>query len=185
MEPGKGGHYISLLKHDFDLLMHHIYPFGLALFCNDVIESLNRFLKLAYTEHSSRGGGALADDGIDPETGLPNKHFYAQSTNLVQCFEWVFLYFDIYLVVHGHPRPRASQATVAFEPSVARAPTLRRPAQLKPSKTLQHARQADRHPTRHHEQQVSPCPSQLHGPMHPPHALPPPPPSRFATQLPS
>ena len=57
MEPGKGGHYISLLKHDFDLLMHHIYPFGLALFCNDVIESLNRFLKLAYTEHSSRGGG--------------------------------------------------------------------------------------------------------------------------------
>ena len=127
MEPGKGGHYISLLKHDFDLLMHHIYPFGLALFCNDVIESLNRFLKLAYTEHSSRGGGALADDGIDPGTGLPNKHFYAQSTNLVQCFEWVFLYFDIYLVVHGHPRPRASQATAAFEPSVARAPTLRPP----------------------------------------------------------
>ena len=118
MEPSKGGHYISLLKHDFDLLMRHIYPFGLARFCNDVIESLNRFLKLAYTEHSSRGGGALADDGTDPETGLPNSHFYAQSTNLVQCFEWVFLYFDIYLVVHGHPRPRASQATAAFEPTL-------------------------------------------------------------------
>ena len=59
MQPGKGGHYISLLKHDFDLLMRHIYPVGLAVFCNDVIESLNRFLKVVYMEHSSRGGGGI------------------------------------------------------------------------------------------------------------------------------
>jgi hypothetical protein len=160
MEPGKGGHYISLLKCDFDLLMRHIYPFGLALFCNDVIESLNRFLKLAYTEHSSRGGGVLEDDGVDAPTGLPNKHFHAQSANLVQCFEWVFLYFDIFLVVHGHPRPRASQATAAFEPSVARPSTVRPPPQLSSSLNNSSKHHACPEHPRHsrHRGQVSPLP---------------------------
>lgn len=149
MKPGKGGHYISLLLCDFDRLMRHIYPFGLALFCNDVIESLNRFLKLAYTEHSNRGGGASPDDGTDGPSGLPNNHFHAQSANLVQCFEWVFLYFDIFLVVHGHPRPRASQATAAFEPAVASAPAPHRPPQPSNSSHSSH-----------------------HGPQEPPHRDP-------------
>ena len=96
MKPGKGGHYISLLLCDFDRLMCHIYPFGLALFCNDVIESLNRFLKLAYTEHSNRGGGHRRTMG-------PTTHPVYQTTiftpkvpiwcNALNGFSYILIYF--------------------------------------------------------------------------------------------
>ena len=148
LAPGKAGHYISLLNHDFDLLMARIFPFGLAMFCNDVIESLNRFFKLAYNEHSNRGGGRFADSGVDEESGLPNKHFDAQGAVLVQCFQWVFLYFDIHLVVHGQPRPKVGRSTEAFEPTVHPPLHLYNPS----SRILHNARQARAHRSQSHRQ---------------------------------
>ena len=110
-EEGKGGQYLLMLSQDFDRLLPHLYPFGMAMFCQDVVESLNRLLKLAYTEHSAHGGGHPTATGDDPTTGLPAKWAFVLGVLLQQCIGWVFLYFDIHIVCQGVPRP--AQCTVA------------------------------------------------------------------------
>ena len=60
---GKGGHYLLILEHDADRILGNIFPYGLAMFCGDIVESLNRLLKKAYTGHSNRGGGGGAWHG--------------------------------------------------------------------------------------------------------------------------
>ena len=38
-------------------MLQVIWPFGSAMFCDDISESNNRFLKHGHNEHSNRGGG--------------------------------------------------------------------------------------------------------------------------------
>ena len=54
--PGSASHYLLFLEEDADRLLEDIWPFGMAMFSNDIVESLNRFLKQAFNEHNARGG---------------------------------------------------------------------------------------------------------------------------------
>ena len=44
-------------------MLQNIWPFGLAMFCGDISESINRFLKHGHNEHSNRGGGGSISRG--------------------------------------------------------------------------------------------------------------------------
>ena len=48
-----------------DAMLQNIWPFGLAMFCGDISESINRFLKHAQSEHNNRGGVGFKGDGVD------------------------------------------------------------------------------------------------------------------------
>ena len=43
--PRSASHYLLFLEEDADRLLDDIWSFGLAMFSNDIVESLNRFLK--------------------------------------------------------------------------------------------------------------------------------------------
>ena len=49
--------YLLSLECDVDAMLQNIWPFGLAMFCGDISESINRFLKHGHNKHSNRGGG--------------------------------------------------------------------------------------------------------------------------------
>ena len=58
--------YVVSLEHDVDAMLHNIWLFGLAMFCGDIAESINRFLKQQHKEHNYRvgwGGGAVKGRG--------------------------------------------------------------------------------------------------------------------------
>ena len=46
-----------LLEEDEDRLLEDIWPFGMAMLSNDIVESLSKFLKQVFKEHSARGSG--------------------------------------------------------------------------------------------------------------------------------
>ena len=56
-DPGSASHYLLVLEEDADRLLEDLWPFSMAMFSNDIVESLNRFLKQAFNEHGARGGG--------------------------------------------------------------------------------------------------------------------------------
>ena len=49
--------YLLSLAHDVDAMLHNIWSFGLAMFCGDIAESINRFLKHGHNDHCNREGG--------------------------------------------------------------------------------------------------------------------------------
>ena len=54
---GTASWYLLSLECDVDAMLKNIWPFGLAMFCGDISESINRFLKHGHNEHSNRGRG--------------------------------------------------------------------------------------------------------------------------------
>ena len=114
---GGGGHYLLILEYDADRILANIFPYGLAMFCGDIVESLNRLLKKAYTGHSNRGGGGGHGTGLQPGSRRLRKSVGSQARVLLQCLAWIFLYFDIHLVSQNKPRPAACNAQAALEPS--------------------------------------------------------------------
>ena len=61
---GTASWYLLSLEHDVDAMLQNISPLGLAMFCGDISESINRFLKHGHNEHSNRVNGR-------PSTGRP------------------------------------------------------------------------------------------------------------------
>ena len=45
------------LEEDADRLLEDMWPFGMAVFSNVIVESLNRFPKQAFNEHGANGRG--------------------------------------------------------------------------------------------------------------------------------
>ena len=59
---GTASWYLVSLEHDVDAMLQNIWPLGLAMFCGDISESINRFLKHGHNEHINReGGGAFTN----------------------------------------------------------------------------------------------------------------------------
>ena len=50
---GTASRYLVSLEHDVDAMLQNIWPFGLAMFCGDISESTNCFLKHGHTWHSN------------------------------------------------------------------------------------------------------------------------------------
>ena len=55
--PGLPSHCLLFLEEDANRLLQDIWPFSMAVFSNDIVQSLNRFLKQGFDEHSARGSG--------------------------------------------------------------------------------------------------------------------------------
>jgi hypothetical protein len=116
MEPGQGGHYVNMLLHDMDDLLAFIHPVGLAMFSGDVVESMNRILKRAYSDHSNRAGGRMKAHGFAaPDSVRRQKDVDAHASVLAQCLQWVFLYFHIHLVCQGKVRATPCNVAQNFE----------------------------------------------------------------------
>ena len=61
--PDSKGHYLLFLEEDCQHVLADIYPYGMAMFSGDVVESLNRLLKKGFNDHSDRG--AQLRDGLE------------------------------------------------------------------------------------------------------------------------
>ena len=101
--PGSPSHYLTFLEEDGDHLLQDIWPFGMAMFSNDIAESLDGFLKQAFNEHSAWGGGKQKATG-QSACGRPEAFVDRDADTPGQVLQWVFLYFHIHLHQHGAGR---------------------------------------------------------------------------------
>ena len=118
--PRSASHYILFLEEDADRVLDDIWPFGLAMFSNDIVESLNRFLKQAFNEHSARGGGRQTATGT-ASYGRSQASIDSDADALRQVLQWVSLYLHIHLhqhdvVPHVPCVPRAALETTPSAP---------------------------------------------------------------------
>ena len=111
------------LKWDCEWVLQGNRPWGLAMVSGDVHETLNRFEKQAHNEHSARGGGSFADEELAVGSLWHQSAGTRESSVLEQCLRWVFVYFDIHVMVHGCVRDSACRAREALEVKVARRST--------------------------------------------------------------
>ena len=85
-------------------MLHNIWPFGLAIFCGDILESMKCFLKHGHNEHNNRtagGGGGHQVEGVDEVLGRKWSAIHREAGVQAQCMTWVFAYFAMSWVVHG------------------------------------------------------------------------------------
>lgn len=90
--PDSKSSYLQLLEHDVPVLLRKIFPWGLAMYCQDTTETVNAKLKLFFESFTNRGGGEKKTQ--------QDKELAA----LLQTFQYIFLYFYLYLLTHGKPR---------------------------------------------------------------------------------
>ena len=118
--PRSASHYLLFLEEDVDRVLDDIWPFGLAMFSNDIVESLNRCLKQAFNEHSAWGGGRQTATRT-ASRGRSQASIDSDADALRQVLQWVFLYFHIHLHQHDAVRhvpcvPRAALETTPSAP---------------------------------------------------------------------
>ena len=85
--PRSASHYLLFLDEDADHVLDDIWPFGLAMFSNDIVQSLNRFLKQAFNEHSARGGGRQTATGT-ASCGRSQASIDSDADALRQVLQW-------------------------------------------------------------------------------------------------
>ena len=69
--------------------MEDIWAFGMPMFSHDFVESLNRFLKQAFNEHSARGGGKQMATK-QSACGRPEASVDSDADALGQVLQWAF-----------------------------------------------------------------------------------------------
>ena len=84
-------------------MLLNTWPFGLAMFCGGISESINRFLKHGHNEHSNRGGGGCQVEGLDEVSRRKLSAIHTEAGVQAQCMTWLFAYLDVSWVVHGGP----------------------------------------------------------------------------------
>ena len=88
------------MEHDVDAMWQNIWPFGLAMFCGDISQSINRFGKHGHNEHSHRGGGGGCQvEGVDEVSGSKWSAIHREAGVQAQCMTWLFAYFSVSWVV--------------------------------------------------------------------------------------
>ena len=55
--PRSASYYIFFLEEDANRLLEYIWPISMIMFSNNMVESLNKFLKETFNKHSARGSG--------------------------------------------------------------------------------------------------------------------------------
>ena len=93
---GTASRYLVSLEHDVHAMLHNIWPFGLAMVCGDISESINRFLKYGHNKDSNGGGGGLGG-GVDEVSGRNGR----PSTGRAVCRHNVSLGFLHISMCHG------------------------------------------------------------------------------------
>ena len=128
--PRSASLYLLFLEEDADRLLKDIRPFGMAMFSNDIFESLNMFLKQGFNEHSARGGGKKKATGQTTSgqkatgqtaSGRPEASIESEAGALGQVLQWVVQYFHIHLHQDSVGRdvpcvPTASPESVPHSP---------------------------------------------------------------------
>ena len=85
-------------------MLHNVWPFGLAMFCGDISESMNRFLKHCHNEHSNcggGGGGGCQVEAVDEVSGRKWSAIQGEAGDQAPCMIWLLAYFDVSWVVGG------------------------------------------------------------------------------------
>ena len=85
-------------------MLQNIWPFGLAMFCHDMSERINRFLKHVHNEHNNRGGQAIHGNAVHEVSRRKCWTILREASVQAQSMTWLFAYFDVSWVVHGGPR---------------------------------------------------------------------------------
>ena len=94
--PGFVSYYLRCLEEDADRLLEDMWRFGMAMFSDDIVESMIRFLKQTFSKHSARGGGKQKATGQSAR-GRLEASLDSDADALGQVLQWVFLYFHIHL----------------------------------------------------------------------------------------
>ena len=91
--------YLYILIHDMKTIISECRNLGvgLAMFSNNLTETMNAIMKGIYLQHSSRGGGSATEYG------------FGEAFALSQTILHVFLSNHAYLDAHGVPRPCTSR----------------------------------------------------------------------------
>ena len=108
------------MEEDLDRLLEDIWPFGMAMLSNDIVESLNMFLKEAFQEHTAWGSGkqkAIRHTAC----GLPKASINSNPAALEQVLQWVFLFFQIHRHQHDVVHQVSSVSRACLE-DVSHAP---------------------------------------------------------------
>ena len=117
--PGSVSHHLLFLE-DADRLQEDIWPFSMAMFSNDIVEDLNKFLKQALKEHSAQGADKQKATG-QSAFGRPKASVNLDVDTVGQVLHWVFLYFHIHVHQHDDVRhvpcvPKASLESIPQSP---------------------------------------------------------------------
>ena len=83
--------YLLSLENDVDAMLQNIWSFGLATFCGDISESINRFLKNGNNKHTNREG-ACKVEGVDKVAGCEWPTIHREGGVQAQCVTWLFAY---------------------------------------------------------------------------------------------
>ena len=97
--PHSKSSYLYILIHDMKTIISECRNLrvGVAMFSNDLTETMNAIMKGIYPQHSSRGGGSATEYGL------------GEAFALTQTILHVFLLNYAHLEAHGVPRPCTSR----------------------------------------------------------------------------
>ena len=119
--PGSTSHYLFFFfLEDAYRLLEATWPFSMAMFSNDIIDSLNAFLKQAFNEHHARGGGKQKAT-VQSAGGRPEASLDSDADAPGHVLQWGIPFFYIHLHLHDAVRhvpcvPKASLESVPHSP---------------------------------------------------------------------
>ena len=90
--PKSGSHYLLFLEEECEDVSAPLQPHGMAMISQDIVDSVNRVVKLGYNDHSDRRGGCVEHPTL------------CKARVVAQVWEWWFMQFDLPLHTRAVPR---------------------------------------------------------------------------------
>ena len=112
-------------------MSQNVWRFALAMYCGQILETINYFLKHGHNEHSNPGRGALFGGGEGDEVSRHNWSAIHKKANVqTQRITSLFAHFGFSWTAHGCPRerggshrpPRATHPHPPLQPPPTRIP---------------------------------------------------------------
>ena len=130
--PKSGSHYLLFLEEGCDDVLAALPPHGMAMMRQDIVESVNKILKVGNNDHSDRGGGCTEHPTV------------REAFVVAQVWEWWFLQFDPPLHTRGVPHRTSCVISSLMGPIVQPPPPIPIPCSPPPLAFLQHGRKRRR-----------------------------------------
>ena len=108
--PKTASHYLLFLQEEWDDVLAALQRHGMGVVSQDIVESVNRILKVGYKDHSERGGGC-------------SEHPTLWAARVVApVWELWFLHFDLPLHTRGDRHRTSCVVSTLMEPFVQPPP---------------------------------------------------------------
>ena len=128
MAPKSGSHYLLFLEEHCGDVLAALQPHGIALISHNIVDSVNRILKLVYNHHLARGSGCAEHPTL------------CEARVVAQVWEWWFLPFDLPLHTREVRHRTSCLVGTLMEPIVQPPPPLLVPRSPPPPAIFQHGR---------------------------------------------